>query len=249
MTTFFQVLPEPEASDDNCIGCRQCGDCFKTQQIFDSHKIICDEGEELTLKESSDCHINSEDIQASTEFQLSMNTCNICKQVFDSKVLLEEHSFLCEPCILNFEGSDVVNTSLNEEDALFDPIGMERTCGYCQTIFDTRKEMQIHVTETHAGQSLFKCNICEKAYEKWSSLDIHAATHRTDKPYLCDLCGKSFKHSNNLRGHKRIHLEESKKKRHVCDICGSAFRSRYVLLELEVTTFFYLKDRITIIDR
>lgn len=65
--------------------------------------------------------------------------------------------------------------------------------------------------------------MCDKSYEKWASLDIHEATHRLDKPYLCDLCGNI---PHNLRGHKRTHLDDSKKKRRICDICGNAFRSR-----------------------
>ncbi|XP_074104236.1 uncharacterized protein LOC141530807 isoform X2 [Cotesia typhae] len=108
----------------------------------------------------------------------------------------------------------------------------ERKCGHCSSSFFNRKDLQNHISEKHSGlQMLFKCGVCDKVYEKWSSLDVHEATHRQDKPYLCDLCGKSFKHSNNLRGHKRTHLDVAKRKRHNCEICGNAFRSRFHLKE------------------
>ncbi|XP_044011253.1 zinc finger protein 2 homolog isoform X2 [Aphidius gifuensis] len=109
---------------------------------------------------------------------------------------------------------------------------LKRRCGHCSMPFTTKKELQNHIGEKHCDKKiLFKCSICDKNYEKWSSLDVHEATHRQDKPYLCDLCGKSFKHSNNLRGHKRTHLDVSKKKKYNCEICSSTFRSRFHLNE------------------
>ncbi|XP_020278444.1 gastrula zinc finger protein XlCGF57.1-like isoform X2 [Pseudomyrmex gracilis] len=104
-------------------------------------------------------------------------------------------------------------------------------CGNCKEVYHDKREFSKHILKLHEGQLLYMCTMCEKTYEKWSSLDVHEATHKTDKLYLCDLCGKSFKHSNNLRGHKRIHLDESVKKRHVCAICGNSFRSRFHLRE------------------
>ncbi|XP_011303675.1 zinc finger protein 836 [Fopius arisanus] len=140
-----------------------------------------------------------------------------------------------EPVLIeksNCQVEDVLNNKneiLMAEQTL---VRSSRRCGYCSQSFSNRKEIQGHMTEAHNGQgSLFKCGTCDKSYEKWSSLDVHEATHRQDKPYLCDLCGKSFKHSNNLRGHKRVHLDAARKKRHICETCGSAFRSRFHLQE------------------
>ncbi|XP_014297526.2 zinc finger protein 182 isoform X1 [Microplitis demolitor] len=140
-------------------------------------------------------------------------------------------AFRCKKC------KDLFN---KEEDLLIHDLyhtrttfpDQERKCGHCSLSFFNRKDLQNHISDKHSGlQMLFKCGICDKIYEKWSSLDVHEATHRQDKPYLCDLCGKSFKHSNNLRGHKRTHLDITKKKRHNCEVCGNAFRSRFHLKE------------------
>ncbi|XP_015111330.1 zinc finger protein 616 [Diachasma alloeum] len=134
----------------------------------------------------------------------------------------------------NPQGEDAVLN--NKDDGAVAPeqgsVRSSRRCGHCSQAFLNRKDMQMHLAEAHSGEgALFKCGMCDKSYEKWSSLDVHEATHRQDKPYLCDLCGKSFKHSNNLRGHKRVHLDAARKKRHVCETCGSAFRSRFHLRE------------------
>ncbi|KAG7203288.1 hypothetical protein KM043_010382 [Ampulex compressa] len=122
---------------------------------------------------------------------------------------------------------DIVKNNADEQSF----IEVNKKCGHCDTAYSTKKELLNHIALCHDGKLLFKCFICSKIYEKWSSLDVHEATHRIDKPYLCDLCGKSFKHSNNLRGHKRTHLDESQRKKHICMICSSAFRSRFHLRE------------------
>ncbi|XP_044599454.1 zinc finger protein 615-like isoform X3 [Cotesia glomerata] len=168
-----------------------------------------------------------ENDQQQSPAQISLSSRN------DKRDIVENifNAFRCKKC------KDLFN---KEEDLLIHDLyhtrttypDQERKCGHCSSSFFNRKDLQNHISEKHSGlQMLFKCGICDKVYEKRSSLDVHEATHRQDKPYLCDLCGKSFKHSNNLRGHKRTHLDVAMKKRHNCEICGNAFRSRFHLKE------------------
>ncbi|OAD53931.1 Zinc finger protein 16 [Eufriesea mexicana] len=226
------------------IQCIHCKNIFKSQEIFENHKMLCDEGETVIQKEK-ETNNNLNDKESNSEkvmnFQLIAKTCNICHEHFESEKHFDEHKrsyckFLQEE---HYQVPSKISTSKKQTNSFTDfcninnilPMDNNKKCGHCDLIYNTKKELLSHVVECHNSQLLFKCIICDRAFEKWSSLDIHEATHRIDKPYLCDLCGKSFKHSNNLRGHKRTHLDDSKKKRHVCDICGNAFRSRFHLGE------------------
>ncbi|XP_076289933.1 uncharacterized protein LOC143213709 [Lasioglossum baleicum] len=194
------------ANGINEIASFHCKDTFKTRAMFENHKILCDEDEIIVEKQK--------------EISGSINA-NESLVLLNCKPFQEEH----------YEVTDKQHAT--EIDNI-DTVAMAETnkkCGHCRSIYSTKKELLNHIAKRHESQLLFACIICDKNYEKWSSLDVHEATHRTDKPYLCDLCGKSFKHSNNLRGHKRTHLDDSKKKRHACEICGNAFRSRFHLGE------------------
>lgn len=227
LSNFFQDLKKDcsarNTTDKAIIICLRCNDTFKTDESYEHHKILCnDKGKAI-----DGCSDKPEIIT----LQLIVNSCDTCSQVFDAKELLDEHKlncrvpekWQCQICDKNFpSNAELLSHELTHRSV---SIGAKKICGHCHESYATRKEVQDHITEKHEGKMLFKCNVCVKAYEKWNNLDVHEATHRTDKPYLCDLCGKRFKHSNNLRGHKRTHLDDSKKKRHVCQICSSAFRS------------------------
>ncbi|XP_011881525.1 PREDICTED: zinc finger protein 271-like [Vollenhovia emeryi] len=194
--------------------CQQCQTFCETQEIFENHKIFC----------SKQQNVSKHDMSITTESGRSI-TCNERFQVIDNVKSCESvHCTVCNQsfkCQQDYDNHKCLHTNLE----------VDKRCGHCEKVYRNRKDLLIHIMESHGGRLSFKCSTCDKTYEKWSSLDIHEATHRTDKPYLCDLCGKSFKHSNNLRGHKRTHLDESIKKRHVCEICGNAFRSRFHLRE------------------
>ncbi|CAK9822238.1 Endothelial zinc finger protein induced by tumor necrosis factor alpha [Anthophora retusa] len=228
---------------NNEIHCIHCKDTFKTEEMFENHKMLCDEEETITQKQKEN-NSNVNDRQSSNvkimNFQYVMKTCNICHEHFENekllaehklsycKLLQEEHYEVSNKPNMNQEQSDIYNDS---QISNIPPMETNKKCGHCDLVYSTKKELLNHIIEYHEGQLSLKCNICNRSYDKWSGLDVHEATHRLDKPYLCDLCGKSFKHSNNLRGHKRTHLDDSKKKRHVCEICGNAFRSRFHLAE------------------
>ncbi|CAL7948516.1 unnamed protein product [Xylocopa violacea] len=228
----------------NEIQCIHCKGTFKTQEIFEAHKILCAEGEiEIQKVKGTKSNESGEESNTVTalNFQFVTKTCSTCNEHFESEKQFAEHKLT--PCKFLQEQRLKVSNKRNENEESCNvckdphtinnivPTESNKRCGHCDLVYNTKKELLNHIVECHGGQLLFKCIMCDKTYEKWSSLDVHEATHRIDKPYLCDLCGKSFKHSNNLRGHKRTHLDDSKKKRHVCEICGTAFRSRFHLGE------------------
>nr|XP_031831315.1 zinc finger protein 493-like isoform X1 [Nomia melanderi]XP_031831316.1 zinc finger protein 493-like isoform X1 [Nomia melanderi]XP_031831317.1 zinc finger protein 493-like isoform X1 [Nomia melanderi] len=225
----------------NEITCFHCKNSFKAHEIFENHKMLCDK-EEITIqkqKEITNNVIGNKSEEEVINFQFDIKSCNICHKCFDNEKHFAEHrSSNCKPFLEeHYKIAGKSNTTENDYNIYENPDNVNivtimqtnKKCGHCQSIYNTKKELLNHITEFHKGQLLFACIICNKNYEKWSSLDVHEATHRVDKPYLCDLCGKSFKHSNNLRGHKRIHLDDSKKKRYICEICGNAFRSSLLL--------------------
>lgn len=149
------------------------------------------------------------DVTSKIISNLDGSHCSICNQSFKCRQDYDNHE--------HFQ-SNVEPNKMSHERSI--------RCGNCKEVYHDKREFSKHISKSHEGRLLYMCSTCERTYEKWSSLDVHEATHKTDKLYLCDLCGKSFKHSNNLRSHKRIHLDESVKKRHVCAICGNSFRSR-----------------------
>lgn len=214
--------------------CLQCQTICETQEMFENHKIFCVKEENAPKRTTTSSTAKDRKRKnEAVELKLGKESCRTGSKELESKQFIDKleiyesvQSVYCTICSQLFETrQDLENhiKCLHENTAVIS----SKRCGHCKEIYRNKRELLNHIAQSHEGRLLFTCFTCDKTYEKWSSLDIHEATHRADKPYLCDLCGKSFKHSNNLRGHKRTHLDESLKKRHVCDVCGNAFRSRY----------------------
>ncbi|KAF8788208.1 Zinc finger and SCAN domain-containing [Argiope bruennichi] len=74
--------------------------------------------------------------------------------------------------------------------------------------------------QTHTGNKLFVCDICEKDFSRKSHLDQHYRMHTGEKPYECGICGKKCSRKENLIVHYRTHLGD---KPFMCDICNKSF--------------------------
>ncbi|CAF4600872.1 unnamed protein product, partial [Rotaria magnacalcarata] len=49
------------------------------------------------------------------------------------------------------------------------------------------------------------CDICDKSFNKQSSLARHKYEHSGVRPFICDICKKAFKHKHHLAEHRRLH--------------------------------------------
>ncbi|KAK1796432.1 hypothetical protein P4O66_009481, partial [Electrophorus voltai] len=69
-------------------------------------------------------------------------------------------------------------------------------------------------------EGLYACDICEKSFQKSSSLLRHKYEHTGKRPHECQICKKAFKHKHHLIEHSRLHSGE---KPYQCDKCGKRF--------------------------
>ncbi|KAM6976872.1 zinc finger E-box-binding homeobox 1b [Aplochiton taeniatus] len=77
-----------------------------------------------------------------------------------------------------------------------------------------RKKMR----KTESG--MYACDLCDKIFQKSSSLLRHKYEHTGKRPHECGICTKAFKHKHHLIEHMRLHSGE---KPYQCDKCGKRF--------------------------
>ncbi|WVW79614.1 hypothetical protein I302_101583 [Kwoniella bestiolae CBS 10118] len=67
------------------------------------------------------------------------------------------------------------------------------------------------------------CPVCDKRFNRPSSLNTHMAVHTGAKPYMCSRpdCQRRFSVSSNLRRHERTHDQRAEKERHSYDFTHS----------------------------
>uniref|UniRef100_A0A3B3ZP50 Zinc finger E-box binding homeobox 1a n=1 Tax=Periophthalmus magnuspinnatus TaxID=409849 RepID=A0A3B3ZP50_9GOBI len=69
-------------------------------------------------------------------------------------------------------------------------------------------------------QGVFPCDLCNKVFQKASSLLRHKYEHTGKRPHECTVCKKAFKHKHHLIEHARLHTGI---KPYECDKCGKRF--------------------------
>ncbi|KAM9817617.1 uncharacterized protein ACB057_002918 [Neosynchiropus ocellatus] len=90
----------------------------------------------------------------------------------------------------------------------------EYTCPFCDTKFKILRSLELHLRRTcneHAqqqaesipGESLFKCEICQRGFRDRHALMIHGRTH--NKLY-CSVCRRVLKSTAQLERHKSSHM-------------------------------------------
>ncbi|XP_061735950.1 zinc finger E-box-binding homeobox 2a isoform X2 [Nerophis ophidion] len=80
-------------------------------------------------------------------------------------------------------------------------------------------EGELKMKKTEVG-GVYTCDLCDKTFQKTSSLLRHKYEHTGKRPHQCAICSKAFKHKHHLIEHSRLHSGE---KPYQCDKCGKRF--------------------------
>ena len=59
--------------------------------------------------------------------------------------------------------------------------------------------------QSHTGEHLFECELCEKSFKTSSEWTTHKQIHIGEKPFNCGSCQKVFVQLTHLTAHKRSH--------------------------------------------
>lgn len=81
----------------------------------------------------------------------------------------------------------------------------------------------------HQDEKKFKCELCDNAYKRKSSLQIHLAVHaaKINKRFPCDLCTETFLHRSEMVVHRSTHTGDR-----VYKYYSTKFKFFYVFLPI-----------------
>ncbi|XP_041724943.1 zinc finger E-box-binding homeobox 2 isoform X3 [Coregonus clupeaformis] len=98
---------------------------------------------------------------------------------------------------------------------------LDGTADYLSGLEDLTDESLLSrkkIKKTESG--MYACDLCDKTFQKTSSLLRHKYEHTGKRPHQCTICKKAFKHKHHLIEHSRLHSGE---KPYQCDKCGKRF--------------------------
>ncbi|XP_023236109.1 oocyte zinc finger protein XlCOF6-like [Centruroides sculpturatus] len=180
-------------------------------------------------------------------------TCELCKQTFTNKRILETHlfchikkkPFCCTTCNERFLWQFLLRRHMKEHQTgnkneishmnlRLQPSGNRvKTSRRNGKNFNLQMKNDICGKRVRYGKSrlekherIYKvhaCKICGKEF-KWKRYFLrHKARHSEDRPIKSDICNKNSKRKKKLKRHKKTYTEERPFK---CDICNKGFNQK-----------------------
>ncbi|KAJ8664316.1 hypothetical protein QAD02_005978 [Eretmocerus hayati] len=110
-------------------------------------------------------------------------------------------------------------------------------CKYCESVFNKRRQLSIHIKKDHPGKNPFFCELCPKSFRRGESLRDHLRIHTGEKPFSCEICSKKFSTKNNFGTHMMTHANEEfsasvnlGEPLYSCNLCDSQFKYKLSLM-------------------
>lgn len=142
---------------------------------------------------------------------IEKHECNVCKQVFSQKALLENHigtkhsddlPYSCNFCTRIFPSKSARNNHqyMNHKNNSYES---KHVCNECQISFEMKEELRIH-SFIHFKGEIKTCLECYQIFKTSRLLNIHMEKHNTKKSFACTSCGDLFTFQTGLAKHIRM---------------------------------------------
>ena len=123
--------------------------------------------------------------------------------LYDSKCLSEDKSYVCEFCSKSFQ----LKTNLTIHMRIHTG-ERPHECTECDRKFSQPSHLHTHM-KTHTGEQPYSCDICSKSFALNGNLPAHKRTHTGEKPFSCMVCCKAFGTRRTLKSHMKTHNKEN----------------------------------------
>ncbi|XP_063545028.1 zinc finger protein 497-like [Cydia strobilella] len=150
--------------------------------------------------------------------------CDTCGKGFNAEPAFNNHlarhspnegEFACEICAVRYKKKYRWQVHQDVHRLKF-------VCNECNYVSRDRGQAKRHY-DMHAGKT-YKCEHCEKSFNKMTSYLTHIRVVHPAQCAACDVCGETFVGENGLRMHKnRAHAEKSQQFK--CTTCSANFDS------------------------
>ena len=88
-------------------------------------------------------------------------------------------------------------------------------CNLCDSVFEWKESLKKHIQMKHgeSGPQIFPCLQCDYKTTDKSNLNKHIKNKHGKAEYKCDICNKTFNRKDNIMKHKKTH-EKTKQHTH-----------------------------------
>ena len=159
--------------------CKECGEKFQTYSKYEYHK--------------------------STVHSKERHICEECGKDFPSKGLLTNHAtsthsdktHICADCGKGFKTEYYLKGHrLTHSERKFNC-----TVPGCDKKFPSKRNVRIHIKNTHLKRESFTCDKCPKEFKTKFSLNKHIGVSHLGKMLKCKFCDYEAKYENSLKIH------------------------------------------------
>ena len=232
----------PVANEEGLFDCETCNSAFKTLGGLRKHRTQIHSKTIIQINKEGKIIGRPEVVESvprplSREIMMNMTQhwnqkCQVCKEVFRSKLQLEKHmdihssdkgDHLCDEC----GKSCRTQWNLVRHMMIHDKVKKYK-CPDCDSQFGIKTKFEQHRAKVHNSGVIYTCDVdgCGAKYKNKATLKFHMLEHSGQKEFACNFCNKSFPRPNALRLHKISH----KPKRFNCTLCSKAYPYRSLLV-------------------